>query len=173
MKAIHAMCAGSAALICVGSANASATLIGDLVDVNLDGGIVLEDLVVLGGAGIELEGGNASTNFGAFLFPLECIDLGATTIDMVFELPLGSDGMLTFSDLDFGAGIGAVGITSDNAAVQAAQVSFTSASITLDATDWFTAGGPAPIPLPLPEVPAPGAAALAGLAGLAAVRRRR
>jgi MYXO-CTERM domain-containing protein len=171
MKTTNLLCLASASVLCANAANAQ--LLGDAIDVNLDGGIVLADLGVVVGAGVELQGGDASTNFGAFLFPMEFIDIGDASIDMAFDLPLGDMGMLTFSDLDFGAGIGDVALTSNNAAVGDAQLSFTTDSITLDLSDWFFEGGPAVFNLQLTEVPAPGALALAGAAGLAATRRRR
>ena len=156
------------------SANA-ATLLGDTVDVTLAGGIVLEDFGVLVGPGVELQGGDASTNWGAFLFPSESIDIGADTISMAFDTSLGSDAMLTFSDLDFGAGIAGVTLTSSIPEVTQANVSFTDTSITLDLTAWFAVGGPATLDLQLTAVPLPAAAwmFIAALGSLGVVRRKR
>ncbi|MFK8014497.1 MAG: hypothetical protein AB8G17_03495, partial [Gammaproteobacteria bacterium] len=122
------------------SASAS-TLIGDTIDVELTGGLSVLDTGVLVGPGVELQGGDASTNWGAFLFPSESIDIDATTISMAFDTSLGEFAMLTFSDLDFGAGIGGVTLASTIPEVTMANVSFTADSITLDLTDWFAVGG--------------------------------
>ena len=158
----------------------AATLIGDSIDVTLTGGIGLQDLGIVVGPGVEIQGGNAATNFGAFLFAGESIDIGASSIAMAFGDALGENGMLTFSDLDFGAGIGAVTLTSDNGAVTQADVSSTPTSITLDATDWFFAGGPANLTLTWTEagatvvpLPAGGLLLLGGLAALPLLRRAR
>lgn len=171
MRMTRFVCAGSVSILFVGSANAQ--LFGDSIDVNLVGGITLTDLGVLVGPGVELAGGDVSTDFGAFLFPGEFIDIGDSTINMAFDTSLGEDGMLIFSDLDFGAGIGDVALTSTIAAVGDAQLSFTTTSITLDLTEWFSVGGPAVFNLELTEVPTPASVAVFGIAGFAASRRRR
>ena len=69
-------------LLLASGAQAIPTLIGDTVDVELTGGISLSDSGILVDNSVELQGGDASTNFGAFLFPMEFIDLQATSIVM-------------------------------------------------------------------------------------------
>lgn len=167
---------GALGLMALTSASANAaTLIGDLVDVTLVGGIELEDTGVLVGDGVELGAGDASTAWGAFLFPSESIDIGADTISMAFDTSLGQNGMLTFGDLDFGAGIGAVTLISTIPAVTDANVSFTANSITLDLTDWFLTAEPGTLELQISEVPLPAAVwmFLAALGSLSVMRRRR
>lgn len=164
---------GFALLLCAGAANAGATLFGDSVNVDLVGGINLSDVGVVVGPGVELQGGDFSTNWGAFLFASESIDIGETTISMAFDTALGEFGMLTFSDLDFGAGIGDVALISTIPEVTDAQLSFTTNSVTLDLTDWFALGTPGTMELRLTEVPAPSALALLGFGGLVGARRRR
>ncbi|MEM9045099.1 MAG: VPLPA-CTERM sorting domain-containing protein [Pseudomonadota bacterium] len=153
----HAAGLALAASIAVAAPSQAATLIGDQVDIALTGGISLQDLGVLVNDDVEIQGGDASTDFGEFLFASEFIDIGADRIDLQFDLPLGSDGMLTFSDLDFGLGIGVASLTSTNAAVTQANVSTTLTSVTIDASDWFFAGGEATLSLTLTEVPLPAA----------------
>lgn len=173
MKNVLAVTSMGAAALFGASANA-ASLFGDNIDVTLDGSIVLEDFGVLVGPGVELQGGDISTNWGAFLFPSESIDIGEDTISMAFDTSLGEFAVLTFSDLDFGAGIGGVSLVSTIPAVTAANLSFTDTSITLDLADWFAVGGPGTLELTLSEVPVPGAVWLMGgaLAGLGFMRRR-
>jgi hypothetical protein len=172
-KAIVSSLATSVLLFSGAAANA-ASLLGDSVDVTLAGGITLEDFGVVVGDGVELQGGDVSTAWGAFLFGSEFIDIGADTISMAFDLPLGEGAMLTFGDLDFGAGIGGVTLTSTIDAVSQANVSFTSDSITLDLSAWFTEGGAGTLELQLQQVPVPAAVWLFGsaLLGFAGLRRR-
>ncbi|MFK7886489.1 MAG: VPLPA-CTERM sorting domain-containing protein [Gammaproteobacteria bacterium] len=158
-----------------GASASASSLLGDSIDVTLAGGIVLEDFGVIVGDDVELLGGDASTAWGGFLFVGESIDIGADTISMAFDLPLGDGGMLTFSDLDFGAGIGGVTLTSTIPAVQQANVSFTSDSITLDLSAWFAEGGGGTLDLQLQAVPVPAAVWLFGsaLLGFGGLRRRK
>ncbi|MEO1573541.1 MAG: VPLPA-CTERM sorting domain-containing protein [Pseudomonadota bacterium] len=171
----QALCVGvlGAMAMATGSAHA-ASLIGDTVDVVLSGGIVLEDFGIVVGPGVELQGGDPSTAWGAFLFPTESIDIGADTISMAFDTSLGDDAILTFDDLDFGAGIGGVTLISSIPEVTQANVSFTATSITLDLDAWFDAGGAGTLELQLTEVPLPAAAWLfiAALGSLGLTRRR-
>ncbi len=172
---LKSLATGALCLMAFGASSANAsTLLGDSIDVTLAGGIVLEDFGVVVGSGVELEGGDFSTNWGAFLFAGESIDIGADTISMAFDLPLGENGMLTFSDLDFGAGIGGVSLVSTIPTVTDANLFFTADSITLDLTAWFSEGGGGTLELTLSEVPLPAAIWLFGaaLGGLGFVRRR-
>lgn len=161
-------------LLLLSSASASASLIGDLVDITLTGGIQLQDTGVLVTDGVEIVGGDGSTDFGGFLFVGESIDIGADFILISLDLPLGADGMLTFSDLDFGAGIGDVSLMSTVLSVTQDSVSFTSDSITLDLSGWFDEGGPGVLALELTAVPVPAAVWLFGsaLLGLGGLSRR-
>lgn len=168
-------CTGLLGAMALASTGANAaSLIGDSVDVVLSGGIVLEDFGVVVGPGVELQGGDASTNWGAFLFPTESVDIGADTISMAFDTSLGDGAILTFSDLDFGAGIGGVTLISSIPEVTQANVSFTATSITLDLDAWFDVGGAGTLDLQLTEVPLPAAAWLfvAALGSLGLTRRR-
>jgi hypothetical protein len=74
---------------------------------------------------------------------------------MQFDLPLGENGVLTFSDLDFGTGIVDVLLTSSIPIVNQSNVSFTSSSITLDFADWFFEGGTGSFTLDLSQAVAP------------------
>lgn len=171
----QALCVGVLGAMAMASGSAqAASLIGDTVDVTLSGGIVLEDFGIVVGPGVELQGGDVSTNWGAFLFPTESIDIGADTISMAFDTSLGDDAILTFDGLDFGAGIGGVTLISSIPEVTQANVSFTATSITLDLDAWFDVGGAGTLELQLTEVPLPAAAWLfiAALGSLGLTRRR-
>lgn len=153
----------------------NASLIGDTIDVELTGGLSLLDQAVLVGDNVELQGGDASTNFGAFLFASEFIDIGANTITMAFDTSLGDGGVLSFTDLDFGAGIGNVFFSSSIPEIVLG--GFTENSITLDLSAWFAVGGPAEVTMFLVEatpVPVPGALLLMLSAlGVFGVRKAR
>jgi len=157
----------------------AASLLGDEIDITLTGGIALEDLSVLVGSGVEIQGGDMSTNFGSFLFASESIDIGADTIDMQFDTSLGADANLTFGDLDFGLGIASATLVSTIPEVTQSDVTTTPTSVTIDASDWFAVGGVATLNLTLTEVqmeviplPATGALLLLGI-GVACVARGR
>ncbi len=152
----------------------ASTLLGDSVDVTLAGGIILEDFGVVVDSGVELQGGDPSTAWGAFLFPTEFIDIGEDTISMAFDTSLGENAVLTFSDLDFGAGIGGVTLLSTIPSVTQANVSFTATSITLDLTEWFFTSEAGTLELQLTQVPLPAAAWLfiTALGSLGLTRRK-
>lgn len=160
-------------LFCFGSAQA--TLIGDTIDVTLTGGIAISDVGVLVGPGIEFQGGDASTNFGSFLFPMEFMDVQATSVVMGFDTSLGFNAMLTFSSLDLGSNIIDVILTTANTNIVLA--GFTATSFTLDMSAWFFVGDPADIRVDLvTAVPEPNMVGLLaiGLIGLGlAIRRRK
>jgi hypothetical protein len=151
-KIIALIALGTSLLI---SANSQASLIGDTIDITLAGAIELQDIGILVDNDVEIVGGDASTDFGGFLFPSEFIDIGDTSISMQFDLPLGENGLLTFSDLDFGTGIVDVLLTSSIPIVNQSNVSFTSSSITLDFADWFFEGGTGSFTLDLSQAVAP------------------
>lgn len=173
---LKSLAASALCLMAFGAASANAsTLLGDSVDVTLTGDIELQDLGVVVGAGVELQGGDAGTNWGAFLFPTEFIDIGADTISMAFDTSLGDMAELVFSDLDFGSGIANVTLVSTIPEITAANLFFTSDSITLaNLDDWFNAGTAGTIDLTISAVPLPAAIWLFGaaLGGLGFMRRR-
>lgn len=161
------------ACLSAGSAQA-ATLFSDSIDVTLTGSIALQDLGVVVSPTVELGGGDFGTNFGSFLFVGESIDIGATSVEIQLDLPLGQNGALTFSDLDFGTGIADATLTSTNAAVEQADLTFTASSFTIDLSDYFFAGGASSIVVQLTAIPVPagGALLLTGMGAFIGLRRR-
>ncbi|WP_395340057.1 hypothetical protein PN836_015965 [Ningiella sp. W23] len=123
--------------------NAQASLIGDAIDLTLTGDLEIQDLGVIVSDDVEFLGGDIATQFGGFFFIGESIDIGASSIIMDLDLPLGENGFLVFSSLDLGADITSATLTSNNDAVTQENLSFTANSVSLDLADWFFASGEA------------------------------
>jgi len=160
----------------VGTADATPTLIGDLVDLEITGDFAVSAVDILVSNDIEI-GAGFDVNPDDFFFGEEFIDIQESVFVMEFEESLGENAFLTFSNLDFGTGI--VDILFSTSNTDLVLSSFTPSSFTIDATAFAinSPGDPASIRVELFSfvlLPVPGTLALLGLGCMAAgIARRR